>query len=513
MSIPSAPHWVRFDDFAVDLRTGELLKNGVRVRVQIQPFRVLELLLERPGEMVTREELREKLWPQNTFVDFDDGLNTAVRKLRQVVGDSSEHPKYIETLPRRGYRFIGSLRDCSSATAPPIPEIVEGMIGERSPASSGRALNGTLLSSAVNTRWSFWATAVALLALMALLMSVKVGGWRGKILAGSTSVAQQPAHLAQLHSIDPQASEAYAKGRFFCDKWTNASARKAIDYFQQAIQREPNYALAYAGMADAYIVRTDISPQVAFSSAKAMARAALQIDDSVAEAHTAMAFSLFAYDWDWVNAEREFQRAIAINPDYAMAHQWYGQFQKAMGRQNWDAEVKRAHQLDPLSLISAGVGQYIYRNQYDQAIANVNKRLELDPQFAEAYFELGRVYERKGQYPDAIRQFQKGFEVSGGEPQYLAALGYAYGVSGNRVEARRTLTRLMDLSKKTYVSPYEIAVVHVGLGQKDLAFDWLQKAITDRSYWLLFLRIDERMEIIRSDPRFQDILKRVNLPS
>jgi tetratricopeptide (TPR) repeat protein len=170
-----------------------------------------------------------------------------------------------------------------------------------------------------------------------------------------------------------------------------------------------------------------------------MATVALQKDDGLAEAHTALAFSLFAYDWNWESAEKEFQRAIALDPNYAMAHQWYGQFQKAMGRQNWAAEVRRAHELDPLSLINAGVGQYIYRGQYDLALENVRNRLELDPEFAEAYFELGRVYERKGMYQDAIVQFQKAFDVSGGEPEYLGTLGYAYGVSGNRVQATRSL--------------------------------------------------------------------------
>jgi tetratricopeptide (TPR) repeat protein len=242
-----------------------------------------------------------------------------------------------------------------------------------------------------------------------------------------------------------------------------------------------------------------------------LARVALQMDDDLVEAHAALAFSMFAYDWDWANAEKEFQRAIALNPNYAMAHQWYGQFQKAMGRPNWAAEVKRAHELDPVSLIIAGVGQYIYQGQYDPAIENVRRRLEIDPDFAEAHFELGRVYTRKRMYGDAIAEFQKAFDLSGGEPQYLGDLGYAYGLSGNRVEAIQSLKQLVHVSKHTYVSPYQIALVYVGLGEKDAAFDWLQKAFADHSYWLLFLKIDERMGTLRSDPRFTDLLRRLNL--
>jgi TolB-like protein/DNA-binding winged helix-turn-helix (wHTH) protein/tetratricopeptide (TPR) repeat protein len=638
---PSASNIVRFGGFTLDLRTGELLKNGTKIKLQLQPFQVLAMLLQHPGEMVTREELREKLWPEHTFVDFDDGLNTAVRKLRQVLGDSSEHPKYIETLPRRGYRFIGLLSNGSTPKAEPIPGVSERVIEEASSAANGEAVAEVPMISPVQRRRTFWAMAVALVFLVVLLAVLNAGRWREKLLARAaparissiavlplenlsgnpaeeyfadgitdalvTDLAQisslrvisrtsvmrykgtrkplpeiakelnvdgivegavvrsgerlrvdaqliqattdrhlwastyernlgdvvalqsevalaiaraiqvqltpeEQAHLARAQSVDPQAYEFYVKGRFFCDKWTNASARKGIDYFQQAIQRDPNYALAYAGMADAYIVRTDLSPEERFSKAKALATVALQKDDGLAEAHTALAFSLFAYDWNWESAEKEFQRAIALDPNYAMAHQCYGQFQKAMGRQNWAAEVRRAHELDPLSLINAGVGQYIYRGQYDLALENVRKRLELDPQFAEAYFELGRVYERKGMYQDAIVQFQKAFDVSGGELKYLGTLGYAYGVSGNRVQATRTLKRLMQLSKNAYVSPYQIAVVYVGLGRKDLAFDWLQKALADRSYWLLFLRIDERMDTMRSDPRYAELLSRIGLP-
>src|SRR5256884_416898 len=257
---------------------------------------------------------------------------------------------------------------------------------------------------------------------------------------------QEQARLAQAQSVDPQAYEFYLRGRYFWNKRTEAALRKSIDYFRQAIQREPNYALAYAGMADAYIVRGDLSREEQCSKAKAMARVALQMDEGLAEAHNALAMCLFSSDWDWVGAEREFQRAIALDPNYAWAHQWYGQFQHAMGRQNWAAEVKRAGELDPLSLVIAGGGWYIESGQYDLAIDITRKKLELDPNYAGAYLALGRLYTLKGMYQEAIAQLQKGVDLSDLAPESLSALGYTYAVSRMQNGAIRILHQLMMIS-------------------------------------------------------------------
>jgi TolB-like protein/Tfp pilus assembly protein PilF len=323
---------------------------------------------------------------------------------------------------------------------------------------------------------------------------------------------QEQARLTRVQSVDPQAYESYLKGRYFWNKRTDVAVRKSIDYFQQAIQRDPNYALAYAGMAEAYIVRGDVSPEEQFSKAKATAKMALQMDDGLAEAHNAMAMSLFSYDWDWAGAEREFQRALALNPNYAQAHHWYAQYQRAMGRQNSAmAEIKRAQELDPLSLVIGG-GSGQYGTQYDLMIESNRKKLELDANFAGAYLGLGRAYALKGMYQDAIAAFQKGLDLSGGAPNYLSFLGYTYGVSGKRNEARKILLQLNQLSKRKYVSPYEIGLVYIGLGEKDMAFDWLQKAVTDRSIPLVPLKAGEEMASLRSDPRYAELLSRIGLP-
>jgi TolB-like protein/DNA-binding winged helix-turn-helix (wHTH) protein/Flp pilus assembly protein TadD len=638
MPAPSASNVARFGDFVLDLRTGELLKNETKIRLQTQPFRILVLLLRRPGEMVTREELREKLWPENTFVDFDDGLNTAVRKLRQVLGDSPEHPKYIETLPRRGYRFIGSIGDASTSKAEPTPGVSDGVIEEQSSAAREKVVAEVPTESGSHRRWMLWPIAAVLVGLLVSLASLDVGGWRERLLARAapihirsiavlplenlsgdpgqeyfadgmtdalitdlaqisslkvisrTSVMrykgtreslpeiakelnvdgivegvvirsgdrlridaqlieastdrhfwartyerslgdvialqnevagaianeiqlkltpQEQAHLLRTQPVDPQAYEFYLKGRYFWNKRTGDAVQKSIDYFQQAIQRDPNYALAYAGMAEAYATLGDLSPSEQCSKAKAMAKVALQMDETLAEAHNAMATCLFAPDWNWAGAEKEFQRAIALNPSYAMAHQWYGQLLKAMGRQDWADEVKRAGELDPLSLVIGGGGWYTERGQYDLAMEIQRKKQELYPDCC--YVAMGRLYTLKGMYQDAIANLQKGVDLSGA-PGALSALGYAYGMSGKREEALKTLQRLALLSQRRYVSPYDVATVYAGLGEKDLAFDWLQKAVADRSYEVVFLKSAKEMDSLRSDPRFAELERRIGLP-
>ena len=262
------------------------------------------------------------------------------------------------------------------------------------------------------------------------------------------------------------------------------------------------------------MVRPDVAPQETYSAAKSAARRALEIDDGLAEAHNALAASLFWYDWDWAGAEREFQRALALNPNYAQAHQWYGQFQKAMGRKNWPDEVKRAGELDPLSLVNAGGGWYIESGQYDLALELTRKRLELYPNAAVLYAALGRVYARKQMYQEAITNTQKSVMLSGGEPRFLSALGYTYAIAGKRNEALGILRQLTLLSKSRYVSPFEIASIYAGLDQKDLAFNWLQKAVAEHSSDVVFLKTTtlQEMDSLRSDPRYAGLERHVGLP-
>jgi tetratricopeptide (TPR) repeat protein len=275
--------------------------------------------------------------------------------------------------------------------------------------------------------------------------------------------------------------------------------------------------LAYAGLAAAYSVLGNayLPPNEAYPKAKAYAAKALEIDDTISEAHMTMGAVRLLYDWDWAEAEKEFKRAQTLNPNYALAHQLDGYYLEAMGRvDEAQAEMKRALELDPLSLITnadAGYSFYFAR-QYDQSGAQCQKTINLDPHFFVAYSCLGQAYEQKKMYPQAIETFQKGMNLAGRHPELVASLGHAYALSGERDKANQALAELRELSKRRYVSPYSLAVVYAGLGDKDQTFAWLDKAYQDRSFFLIWLKVEPLFDSLRDDSRFQDLLRRVGLP-
>jgi tetratricopeptide (TPR) repeat protein len=282
------------------------------------------------------------------------------------------------------------------------------------------------------------------------------------------------------------------------------------------VELDPQYALAYAGMADCYVLLGTVyylSPKEAVTRAKAAAVKALQIDDTLAEAHTTLAGIRSTYDWDRVGAEREYKRAIELNASYATAHQRYSLYLMAMGRTEESlAEIKRAQELDPVSLsINTSLGWRLYfARQYDQAIEQYRKTLEMDSNFGRAHFNLGQAYEQKGMYEEAIAEFHKAFNFS--RDRAVAALGHAYAMSGKRREARKVLEELEELSKRRYISPYGIALIYTGLGERDQAFAWLQRACEDHSFGLNHLKVEPSLDSLRSDLRFRDLLRCVGLP-
>jgi TolB-like protein/DNA-binding winged helix-turn-helix (wHTH) protein/Flp pilus assembly protein TadD len=625
--------------FEIDLDSGELRKQGVKIKLHNQPFKVLAMLLEHPGQVVTREELSQRLWPADTFVDSELGLNSAVMKLRAALGDSAENARFIETLPRRGYRLIVPVEvmlnsQAELGAAPYKPRTEQEWSGQSSPAvvakltvsrrrwwMLGGAVAAVLTAalvwlnlgnrrqglSAVEARPQIRSIAVlplenlsgdpaqeyftdgmtdAVITELAQINSLQVisrtstmrykgtgkplrdiakelnvdgivegavvrSGERvrvdaqliqattdrhlwastyerslGDVVVLQSEVAraianaihiqltpQDQARLARTESVDPQTYELYLRGRYIWNNQTDVSRQKSIDYFQQAIQRSPHYAPAYAAIAEAYVVRLDLPPKESSSKAKAAARAALQLDDTLANAHSALAGSLFWYDWDWAGAEKEFQRALALNPNYARAHQWYAQYLIAMGRRDLAVEeLKRAEELDPLALnISGGVGRYGKR--YDLMLEHARKMLELYPDNPTAYISLGRAYNLKGMYPDAIAAYKKARDLSGGDPtDALIGLGYTYAVWGERAEALKILGELKAQSKRRYISPSSIARIYVGLGEKDEAFDWLQKAVTGHDIRLLLVARGPEWASLRSDPRYPELLNRIGLP-
>jgi DNA-binding winged helix-turn-helix (wHTH) protein/TolB-like protein/Tfp pilus assembly protein PilF len=307
----------------------------------------------------------------------------------------------------------------------------------------------------------------------------------------------------------------YLKGRNYLNKRTADGLQLGIEYFRQAIDVDPEYAPAYAGLADCYnmlVVYGISKPQEAFPRAKEAALKALKIDDTLAEAHTSLAFVKHRWDWEGAEAEAEFRLAIRYKPGYAPAHQWFSSYLVAMERFDEAlVEAKRAQELEPLSFISnLHLGWILYlAGRYDEAIEHCKKLLDVDPNFFPAYRYLGLAYEQKGMYAEAISEFEKGVKLSG-SPLMLALLGHAYASSGNKAEARRVLAEL-ELQKQKYVSPYTVAGIYAALGERDHAFKWLEKAYIERDIWLMNLRVDPVFKKLRSDGRLADLLRRVGL--
>ncbi len=328
---------------------------------------------------------------------------------------------------------------------------------------------------------------------------------------------EEKRRLARRYTASTDAYQLYLKGRYHWNRRTTEGISKAIEYFQQSIAIDPSYAQAYAGLADSYALlplNTTIPSREALPKAKAAATKALELDDRLAEAHASLAYVKYQFDGDWPGAEREFKRAIELNPNYATAHHWYSNYLSVSERHpEAIAEMKLAQELEPLSLVmNAGVGwAYYYARQYDQAIEQFRKTLELDPNFNRAYTGLGVVYEQKGMHSEAVAALQRARDLSGGSPLIVAFLGHAYATAGKRSEARAVLSELKELSARGYLSsPYYTAMIYAGLGERDQALQWLEKAHKDRSSGLVWLRTHPVWDNLRADPRFDDLMRRVD---
>jgi TolB-like protein/DNA-binding winged helix-turn-helix (wHTH) protein/Flp pilus assembly protein TadD len=612
---------LRVGDFELDVQSGELRKPDQTVRLSDQPFQVLLLLLERPGEVVTREQLQQRLWPAETFVDFDTGLNNAVKKLRDALGDSADKPRFVETLPRRGYRLIAPIQaeagvepaaDASRTTVPARKWIWAGFLAvvivsaailtvmrRRVPAErTTTAAPARIESIAVlplenlgeEPAQEYFADGMtdALITDLAQIRGLRVisrtsvmsykklrqrlpdiarelgvdavvegtvtrSGSRVRVtaqlihaptdrhlwartyerevrdvlalqaelaaaIAQAIQVKLQPEEQrrrARTTAVDPDAYDAYLKGRFFWNRRSPPDLSKAVEYFQQAIERAPAYAPAYAGLSDAYRMfgLQGLPPRECMPKAEVAARKALALDDTLAEAHASLAGVLYRYQWDWEGAEREFQRSLELDPNFAEGHRAYAIY-LATVRRNEEAvaQARRARELSPLSpIINVELGGTLVSvGRYDEAIQQVHKALEIDPKFARAYMTLGAAYEAQGDRPKAMAALEKAASLSGGAGS--AWLGYFYGVSGRRREALAVLAALEERSRKQYVSPQHFAIVHLGLGHEEEAFALLEKAYEERAFEFLgFSRA--LFDRLSNDPRFQDLLRRMRLPT
>ncbi|HYO62599.1 MAG TPA: protein kinase [Pyrinomonadaceae bacterium] len=328
-------------------------------------------------------------------------------------------------------------------------------------------------------------------------------------------VPSGPAPTPKRYTDNTEAYQAYLRGRYFWNRRTAEGFRKALEHFQRAIEIDRRYALAYAGLADCYALQSDygvVPPHTAMPEARRAAARAIELDNTLAEAHTSLAFVKMAYEWDWAGAEQEFRSAIKLNPNYATAHQWYASCLVQMGRFDEAlAEIQRAQELDPLSLIiNANRGLYLYyAKQYDAAFEQVKKTLEVDRTFGVAHLYLGYLNLQRQGAEAAIGEFQEAITYKRDGPEVQAALGHAYAVAGQTARAREQLERLRGPQQGHYVSPYFVAIVYAGLGERESALEWLQKAYEDRHPGMVLMKVDPRFDPLRPDPRFQELLRRV----
>ncbi len=580
---------VRFGAFSADLTAGQLYKQGRRIKLQQQPFQLLAMFLERAGEVIGRDEFRKRLWPADTFVDFEHGLNIAVNKLREALGDSKERPRFIETLPRLGYRFIFPINETEGASRShgaavqtidsshrvlkslavlPFANfsrdseqeyfadgMTEALITELTKIGALTVISRTSAMRYKKTDKRLPEIALELGVDAVLEGSVQheddqvrvsiqlIDGTTDKhlwaeqyqreyrtILALQSEVAraiarqvkvtltpQERAALEVMRMVDQQAHEAYLKGRYYSNQRTKKAIEKSIWYFQQAIEKDPDYAPAYSGIADAYTLlgyRGNLSAKEALSRGKAAALKALELDDTLAEAHASLAFIAETHEWDWPTAEREYKRALAFNPGYAAGHNWYAGYLMYIGRfDEGIAEARRARDLDPLSLTfnNALGGRLLLAGRDHEAIEQIQKTLEMDPNYAPAHNRLGWAYLRSKVYERSIAEFQQAIALSQSDPDFLVDLGYAYAVAGDKDEARRILAELERQREREFVPSSALAIVYGALDEKDKAFAWLKRAYEERDPRLTYLKVGPRFDPLRPDPRFREVLRQIGL--
>jgi len=327
---------------------------------------------------------------------------------------------------------------------------------------------------------------------------------------------EEQKQFSKRYTGDVQAYQLYLKGRYYWNKRTRDGYKKATEQFEQAIEKDPSYALAYAGIADCYNVLSSYgiaSPRESIPKGEAAARRALEIDGDLAEAHTSLAYVKYQYEWDWAGGESEFRRALELNPNYSTAHQWYALELAGMGRMT-DAlrEINRAQELDPLSLIAnVNAGWIFYHaRQYDRALEQIRKSLDMDPTFARGHWAISEPLEQQQKYQEATTELEKARQIDE-TPIMLALLGHLYAVTGKTSDARRIVTQLNALSKQAYLDPYFLAEIHTALGDRDQAFQELEKAYEQRSSWLVWLKVEPKFDSLRDDARYTSLLKRIGL--
>jgi DNA-binding winged helix-turn-helix (wHTH) protein/Tfp pilus assembly protein PilF len=499
---------VRFRPFALDVRSGELFKGETRLKVPDQSIEILQALIERPGQLVTREELCRRLWRDSTFVDFEHGLNAAVRRLREALGDDADSPRFIETLRRRGYRFIGRFDDTSHP--PPQPRThsdaqVRSKTQPDSPRSSTRGwLIGALMVVltvgvlAFSTRW---------------VLTVD----------GSTGPARQP-------SVNSDAFDAYLRGMSFRRRWQEGGCRNAVTELERAVADDPLLADAHAVLAWCYAfpARTGLPAAIVGPKATREATAALALNPALSLAHVALGAVKHRIDYDWAAAEHEFEAALKLNPADPDALFSFGEFLYASGRSTEGiARLRSGLVADPSNTDrNTGLGVALALNrQYDAAIRQLDNTLALDPQWATARRWLAYAYEARGDRDRSIAEYLRALEdvlVPSRAAETVARLKHIYQTSGwhsfwqHELELadaeKRKPTSIWQPSYARYTSPYHMAWRYARLGKRDVALSYLQQAYEQRDHMMVFIKIDPLLATLHDDPALDAIARRVGIP-
>lgn len=570
---------VRFGAFELDLASGELRRGESLLRIQPQPLKVLVLLAGRAGQLVTRDEIQKQVWAGETFVDFDQGLNYCIRQIRAALCDDADTPRFIETVPRRGYRFVADVVPISApagrrvmlAVLPfqdlsgnPEEEYFSDGLTEEMIAQLGR-LNPQRLGVIARTsamRYKHTEKGIEAIGRELGVSHVLEGSVRraagrirvtaqliqvsdqthlwadsfdrpvGDILALQAEFAQAIAapidvqltprarhRIAAARAVHATAYDAYLKGRYFWKRRSREALQKSVHYFTTAIERDPDYAPAYAGLADVHLTQLDynhLSPRDAFALADRVLVDALRLDNTLAEPHTSLGH-LRLHQFRWAAAGQHFTHAIELNAGYETAHYYYANLLAAFGRFDEAlGEANRAIELDPVAVNARQNRMFILllARRYEEAVAQAAEIIEMDPAYTALHYDLGRVHACRGDYQRAIESFRKvsAKSESRGGATVLAAVGYAHARAGRRTEASAILKRLEALSSRDYVSSFDLALLHLALGHTDEAFAQLSRAHDHYSSHLPFLNVDARLDEIRTDPRFHALVERMNLP-
>jgi TolB-like protein/DNA-binding winged helix-turn-helix (wHTH) protein/Tfp pilus assembly protein PilF len=647
----------KFGDCELDVSAYELRRLGRRVKLERLPMDLLILLVERHGDLVTREEIVERLWGKESFHDAESGVNTAVRKIRQALKDSTDRPTFIQTISGKGYRFSGSVvsghpaeANRSAALEPQTsvqPGVLPGLVPPASFEDGGRAADADQVAVALpadrELRGAIWRRKLTLSAIVVagslLLLAIyvsrgflpfhspppvtlallpfenltgnadqeyfadglseetiavlgKLNPNRMMVIARTSTMAykrrtktarqigeelgadylvegsvrregervritvklirvrdqsriwsenydrfgsgviqiqdelgnaiareiqvellpgdtNQRKQTRMLDAYDP-----YLLGRHFWNQITPGAIRKSIEYFETAIAKDPSYALAFAGLADAYTIlpiTSDAPPSDMWPLARNAASEAIRLNDRLSEAQAAGGYVDFWLEWDWRRSAERLRRAIELNPNNTSAHRYYAHLLSNSGRHaEAVAQITKARRLDPMSPITnAMAGQFLfYAGRYTAATEALDKAFSIDPGFWVAHVMMGQIYERTGKPEAAIQSFEKAYGSSGGSTVALSMKGYVLARSGRRAEAEQIVHRLIETGKSRFVPPYKIALVYAGLGSRESALQWLEKAYEARDVALVFLAVDPKWDDLRSEPRFQELLKR-----